>query len=302
MTTKTIQNIEKPALQPLNKITIIGVGLIGGSFAKGIKQLGLAKEVHGYGKNVDNLQTGIELGVIDSFSTDMQTAMKDCDLVMLAVPLGAMQTVLEDVAKYLPAGAIITDAGSAKQSVVNAVQTVFGDLPDTFVPGHPIAGKEKSGVCASDENLYIDHRVILTPTEKSSKQSIEVVEKLWQALGANVEKMSAEFHDEVFAATSHLPHLLAFALVEMLNEHPELGNVFKYTAGGFRDFTRIASSDATMWRDISVTNHTAIAKWLTEYRDYLDQMIPLVQNQNAEALYELFHTAKHARDTHIVNK
>lgn len=293
---------QKAQIPLLNKVTIIGVGLIGGSFAKGIKMLGLAKEVHGFGKNEANLRTAIELNVLDSYSMDIQIAVQDCDLVMLAVPLGAMQPVLKQVAKYLPAGAIITDAGSAKQSVIDAVLAAFGELPETFVPGHPIAGKEKSGVTASDESLYINHRIILTPTENSSAQAIEMVEKLWKALGANVEKMSASFHDEVFAATSHLPHLLAFALVEMLNEHSELGNVFKYTAGGFRDFTRIASSDATMWRDIAVTNHVAIAKWLTEYRDYLSQMIPLIENQDADALYELFDTAKTARDTYIVNK
>ncbi|WP_130537342.1 prephenate dehydrogenase [Thiomicrorhabdus indica] len=302
MIKKTLQDVEKIECPKLNKITIIGVGLIGGSFAKGIKQLGLAKEVHGFGHNEINLQTAIELNVLDSYSIDIKTAVQDCDLLMLAVPLGAMSSIFKEVAKYLPAGAIITDAGSAKQSVIDAAQTAFGELPEGFVPGHPIAGKEKSGVSASDESLYIDHRVILTPTDRSSSQSIEVVEKIWKSLGANVEKMSASFHDEVFAATSHLPHLLAFALVEMLHEHPELGNVFKYTAGGFRDFTRIASSDATMWRDISVTNHKAIAKWLTEYRDYLSDMIPLVENQNADALYELFETAKHARDQHIVNR
>ncbi|MBO1925121.1 prephenate dehydrogenase/arogenate dehydrogenase family protein [Thiomicrorhabdus sp. 6S3-12] len=286
----------------LNKITVIGVGLIGGSFAKGIKKLGLAKEVHGFGNNEDNLKMAVDLHVVDSYSTDIQTAMQDCDLVMLAVPLGAMQPVLESLQPYIPQSAIITDAGSAKQSVIDAVTEVFGFLPENFVPGHPIAGKEQSGVAAADDQLFVDHRVILTPTESTSSAALETVKALWQALDARVEVMSAGFHDEVFAATSHLPHLLAFALVEMLHEHPELGNVFKYTAGGFRDFSRIASSDATMWRDISIYNHQAIAKWMTEYRDYLSGMIELVEKQDADALYELFTTAKQARDQHIVNK
>lgn len=286
----------------LNKVTIIGVGLIGGSFAKGIKQLGLAKEVHGFGHNQANLETAMELGVVDSFSTDIAMAMQDCDLVLLAVPLGAMQPVLESIKPFISERTIITDAGSAKQSVIDAVEQVFAELPVNFVPGHPIAGKEKSGVTAADAQLYVDHRVILTPTENSSASAIETVRSLWSALGANVEIMSAGFHDEVFAATSHLPHLLAFALVEMLHEHPELGNVFKYTAGGFRDFSRIASSDPTMWRDISVFNSAAISKWLIEYRDYLDEMIPLVANKDSDALYQLFATAKDARDEHIVNK
>ncbi|QKI89131.1 prephenate dehydrogenase [Thiomicrorhabdus xiamenensis] len=286
----------------LNKITVIGVGLIGGSFAKGIKQLGLAKEIHGFGNNEENLKMAVDLQVVDSYSTDIQTAMQDCDLVMLAVPLGAMQPVLESLRPHIPQSAIITDAGSAKQSVIDAVTKVFGYLPENFVPGHPIAGKEQSGVAAADDQLFVDHRVILTPAESTSSAAVETVKKLWLALDARVEVMSAGFHDEVFAATSHLPHLLAFALVEMLHEHPELGNVFKYTAGGFRDFSRIASSDATMWRDISIYNHQAIAKWMTEYRDYLSGMIELVEKQDAEALYELFTTAKQARDQHIVNK
>ncbi|CAN8142451.1 prephenate dehydrogenase [uncultured Thiomicrorhabdus sp.] len=286
----------------LNKITVIGVGLIGGSFAKGIKKLGLAKNVHGFGHNPENLKLAVELQVVDSASSDMAEAMQGCDLVLLAVPLGAMQPVLESIKPHLEPQTIITDAGSAKQSVIDAVQNVFGELPKNFVPGHPIAGKEQSGVTAADENLYVDHRVIITPTENSSEQATETVKGLWKALGANVEVMSAGFHDEVFAATSHLPHLLAFALVEMLHEHPELGNVFKYTAGGFRDFSRLASSDPTMWRDISVFNSEAIAKWLIEYRDYLDQMIPLVQHKDAQALYQLFETAKNARDEHIVNR
>lgn len=284
----------------LNKVTVIGVGLIGGSFAKGIKQLGLAKEVFAFGNNQANLEKAVELNVVDAYSTDICEAMQGCDLVLLAVPLGAMQPVLEKIKPYVSNQTIITDAGSAKQSVIDAVQTVFGVLPPNFVPGHPIAGKEQSGVLAADEKLYIDHRVIITPTATSSDAAVTTVKGLWQALGANVEVMSASFHDEVFAATSHLPHLLAFALVEMLHEHPELGNVFKYTAGGFRDFSRIASSDPTMWRDISVFNSGAIAKWLIEYRDYLDQMIPLVQNRDSAALYDLFATAKAARDEHIV--
>ena len=293
------QNIQ---IAPLNKVTIIGVGLIGGSFAKGIKQLGLAKNLCGFGQSEANLQKAVELQVVDNYTTDMATAMQDCDLVMLAVPLGAMQPVLESIKPYLAQNTIITDAGSAKQSVIDAVEAVFGYLPENFVPGHPIAGKEQSGVTAADENLYIDHRVILTPTAQSAKAAVQTVKSLWVALGAQLEVMSPSFHDEVFAATSHLPHLLAFALVEMLHDHSELGNVFKYTAGGFRDFSRIASSDPTMWRDISVFNNQAIAKWLTEYRDYLNDMIPLIESKNSDALFELFKTAKDARDEHIVKR
>jgi len=295
-------NVELTTIKKLKKITIIGVGLIGGSFAKGVKQAGLVEEVVGFGKNTKNLELAVNLGVIDSFSTDIGHAVKDSDLVFLAVPLGAMKSVFLDMKPYLSEQTIITDGGSAKSSVILSAQEVFGELPKHFVPGHPIAGKEKSGVAAAEANLYIDHRVILTPTVNTSPMSLETVEHLWTSLGANVEVMNAQQHDEIFAATSHLPHLLAYSLVDMLNEHEELGDVFKYTAGGFRDFTRIASSDAVMWRDIAVYNSDAITKWLKNYGNAIDELTKLVEHKDAEALYRLFDDAKNARDKHIVNK
>lgn len=293
---------EPSKLNPLSKITIIGVGLIGGSFAKGVKQAGLSKMVMGYGKNPDNLQLGVDLGVIDCFSTNIAEAVADSDLIVLGVPLGAMQSVLEKMKPYLKSTAIITDVGSAKMSVIEAVEAAFGSIPARFVAGHPIAGKEKSGVTAATADLFIDHRVILTPTKETDPSALQTVTDLWSALGANVISMEPGYHDEVLAATSHLPHLLAFSLVEMLNEHPELGNVFQYTAGGFRDFTRIASSDPVMWRDISVSNSKAIAKWLKSYQQSLAELIVKVENRDSEALYALFEEARQARDTHIVNK
>ena len=289
-------------MNKLNKITIVGVGLIGGSFAKGIKQAGLSKVVMGYGKNEANLKLGVELGVIDCYSTDMAEAVSDSDLVMLGVPLGAMQAVLKEMQPYLKTSAIITDVGSAKVSVIEAVKAAFGVIPPNFVAGHPIAGKEKSGVTAATADLFVEHRVILTPTKETNPQSLETVKHLWEALDACVMTMEPEYHDEVLAATSHLPHLLAFSLVDMLNEHHELGNVFQYTAGGFRDFTRIASSDAVMWRDISVSNSKAIAKWLKNYQQALSELIVKVENQDSDALYDLFEDARQARDKHIVNK
>jgi len=288
-------------LKKLNKITVIGVGLIGGSFAKGLKQAGLVGEVVGFGRNTKNLDKAIELGVIDSYTNDMKTAVADSDLVFLAVPLGAMQSSMELMKPYISEKTIVTDGGSAKSGVILSAQEVFGALPKNFVPGHPIAGKEKSGVTAADEKLYVDHRVILTPTQSTNSSALQIVQNLWGALGANVEIMNAQQHDEIFAATSHLPHLLAFSLVDMLNEHEELGDVFKYTAGGFRDFTRIASSDAEMWRDISVYNSDAIAKWLKNYGEAVAELTKLVEAKDKESLYQLFHDAKKARDEHIVN-
>lgn len=286
----------------LNKVTIIGVGLIGGSFAMGLKEAGLVKTTCGCGSRESNLQKGVELGVIDSYSLSIEEAVQDADLVFLAVPLGAMEDVLKQIKPYLSEKTIITDGGSAKMSVVNAVKSVFGDIPSQFIAGHPIAGKEKSGVTAAEANLYQGHRVLLTPTAETDPQATALVSDLWTALGAEVTEMSPEYHDEVLAATSHLPHLLAYGLVDMLNEHEELGNVFQYTAGGFRDFTRIASSDATMWRDIALNNKQAILKWLQNYQQGLSHLTELIEAEDGVALHQLFDNAKQARDKHILPK
>lgn len=290
------------ASQGINQLTVIGVGLIGGSFALALKQAGLVKNVVGFGQNEANLKAAIELGVIDSYTQSLQEAVQSADLVLLAVPLGAMQSLMTKMKPFLAPHTIVTDAGSAKMSVIRAAQAAFGELPANFVAGHPIAGKEKSGVTAADATLYQQHRVILTPTPETSPNALDVVKKLWLATGAIVSEMSPETHDEVLAATSHLPHILAFGLVDMLNEQPTLGNVFQYTAGGFRDFTRIASSDATMWRDIALNNSDAVLKWLENYQQALTHLSELIKNQDSDALYDLFASAKAARDAHIVNK
>lgn len=283
-----------------NKITIVGVGLIGGSFAKGLKNAKLVKEVVGFGRSTENLEKAVQLSVIDSYTHDMGEAVKGSDLVFLAVPLGAITDSLHAMKPFLAETTIVTDGSSSKSSVVLSAQEVFGDLPPNFVPGHPIAGKEQSGVTAADGALFVNHRVILTPTKSTNEEAMQIVESAWSSLGANVERMTPQKHDDIFAATSHLPHLLAFGLVEMLNEHPELGNVFQYTAGGFRDFTRIASSDAEMWRDIAVYNSEAITKWLQHYGVAIQTLTDLVAEKDADALYRVFSEAKQARDEHIL--
>ena len=286
----------------LNKLCVIGVGLIGGSFALKLKQLGLVEKVVGYGRNRDNLQTAVDMGVIDHAAESLQAAVEGADLVVLAVPIASIAEIYAQIYPHLSSDTLVTDVGSAKTSVIESVQRALGEMPPNFVPGHPIAGREKSGVEAVEADLYQNHRVILTPLEKTNKQAVQTVRELWQAVGAEVTEMSSRFHDEVFAATSHLPHMLAFALVDMLNEHSELGNVFQYTAGGFRDFTRIASSDATMWRDIAVNNGDAIVKWIEEYQRELSKLSALISDKNADALFELFSDAKAARDKHIVKR
>lgn len=286
----------------IGRLVVIGVGLIGGSLALKLKQLGLVDQVVGYGRCEQNLAKAIELGVIDQFETDIAQAVKGADLVVLAVPLAAIAPIYAQIEPHLSAETVVTDVGSAKSSVVNAVIEQLGTYPKQFVPGHPIAGREKSGVEAVEADLFLNHRVILTPRDDTNPESVALVEQVWTAVGAEVSMMSASFHDEVFAATSHLPHMLAFALVDMLNEHQELGNVFQYTAGGFRDFTRIASSDATMWRDIAIQNSSAIVKWIGEYQAELSRLTQLIEQQDGQALYQLFADAKTARDHHIVNK
>ncbi|AEG31588.1 prephenate dehydrogenase [Thiomicrospira cyclica] len=289
-------------MQTLQRLTVIGVGLIGSSFALKLKQLGLVDEVVGCGRNRVNLIRAIELGVIDRAESDPTLAVADADLVLLAVPLGSIAPIYRRIQPYLSRNAIVTDVGSAKASVISEIAGLLGECPANFVPGHPIAGRERSGVEAADSELYQQHRVILTPLTHTNTEAITRVSQLWQAVGAQVSMMTASYHDEVFAATSHLPHLLAFALVDMLNEHPELGNVFQYTAGGFRDFTRIASSDAAMWRDIAIQNHSAILKWLEAYQAELDKLAELLNKQDATELHQLFTAAKTARDAHIVNR
>ncbi len=286
----------------IKRLVIVGVGLIGGSFALKLKQLGLVEEVVGFGHRVENLHKAVELGVIDRFEIDLAKAVSDADLVVLSVPIGVIGELYARMQPYLADHTIVTDVGSAKGSVIADVTQTLGFCPRLFVPGHPIAGREKSGVEAVEADLYVNHRVILTPNDHTDTQALELVQTLWSAVGANVSVMTAQFHDEIFAATSHLPHMLAFALVDMLNEHSELGNVFQYTAGGFRDFTRIASSDATMWRDIAVHNSSAIVKWLKEYQTELTRLTQLIEKQDAPALFDLFSAAKSARDRHIVNK
>lgn len=285
-------------------VVIVGVGLIGGSLALGLKKHQLAQRVIGISRTPDTLIQAQQRGVIDVGATRLEAeTAAAADLIFLATPLGAFPAVFRQLAHLpLKQSCIITDGGSAKQFVIDAVQQAFGTVPPNLVPAHPIAGKELSGVAAAEADLYVDHRVIITPTEMTDKQMCARVADMWRALGACVETMSPQFHDEVFAATSHLPHLLAYLLVDLLNEHPELGDVFQYTAGGFRDFTRIASSDPTMWRDIALYNHAAIAKWLKNYRAELDKVIQAVEAQDEQQLFHLFAGAKAARDQHIVRK
>lgn len=280
----------------INRLCIIGVGLIGGSLARALKRAGACAEVVGCGRDEGALRRAVELGVIDRYHSDPALAVSGADVVVLAVPLGMMESVLRRIAPALSAGAVITDVGSAKGSVVAAAQAVFGKVPARFVPGHPIAGTEKSGVEASFAELFQGRRVILTPLSGTDAEAHQIVRRMWEQAGAEVVDMAVEHHDEVLAATSHLPHLLAFALVDTLARMQETAEIFRYAAGGFRDFTRIASSDPKMWRDICLANREAVVAMLDRFSDDLAGLRDAIDAKDSEAIAEVFTRAKTARD------
>ncbi|MFV2056020.1 MAG: prephenate dehydrogenase [Thiohalomonadales bacterium] len=280
----------------INRLTIIGVGLIGGSLAKALRQANAVNEIVGCGLDGAQLQTAIELGVIDHFEMNVSEAIKNADVVVLAVPVGAMGSVFAQMKLGLTENMVITDVGSTKKHVISAAREVFGEVPAQFVPGHPIAGTEKTGVEASFAGLFHNRRIILTPLDITSRSAIETVRNMWQLTGAKVDIVSTEHHDHVLAATSHLPHILAFSLVDTLAKMNDKVKIFQFAAGGFRDFTRIASSDPKMWHDICVTNRDELLLVIQEFRNGLDQLTLAIEQEDSDSLLEIFSRAKHARD------
>jgi prephenate dehydrogenase len=283
----------------IERLCIIGVGLIGGSLARALRAAGFCKQVVGSGRNPAHLQQAVDLGVIDRFDTDPARAVAGADMVLVAVPLGAMESVFSSIRGHLAENAVLTDAGSAKVSVIEAVQRAFGTVPGFFVPGHPIAGTEQTGVSASFADLYRDRRVILTPAETTETGAIDRVRAMWEAAGAQVTEMTAVHHDTVLAATSHLPHVLAYTLVDSLARLSDRDEVFEYAAGGFRDFTRIASSDPLMWRDICLANGAAIDLMIDRFIEDLQVLKGAVHAHDGDKLLEIFTSAKQARDRFI---
>ncbi|CBL44611.1 3-phosphoshikimate 1-carboxyvinyltransferase [gamma proteobacterium HdN1] len=278
------------------RVLIVGIGLIGGSFACALKAAGVVGEVVGYSRRTTTLARALELGIIDRAETSIVDALADVDLVMLAAPIGSTRALLEAMKPALNGKTIVTDAGSVKGSVIEDVQQIFGRVPEWFVPGHPIAGAEKSGVEAADAKLYQDHKVILTPHGNTSAAALDLVCAAWRATGAEILLMDANHHDRVLAATSHLPHLLAFSLVDTLAKENENQEIFRYAAGGFRDFTRIASSDPTMWHDIFVANRDSVLGALDHFSRGLEAMRRAVEAQDSQALLGIMTRAKVARD------
>jgi prephenate dehydrogenase len=281
----------------INRLAIIGIGLIGGSLSLALKQAGQVKHVVGYARNEATRERALSLGIIDTAAASIEAAVAEADVILLAVPMGAMASVLAEMAPHLTDNMIITDAGSTKAGVAKAASDILGNSISQFVPGHPIAGTEKSGPSAAFATLYQDHKVILTPMKQTNVSAVETIKTMWQQTGAEVSEMTVEHHDLILAATSHIPHLLSFNLVGLLAQNEDVDEVLRYAAGGFRDFSRIASSNPVMWRDICLSNHDAILTLLQQYQQQLTEIEQAIQEQDGDYLMTLFQSAKTARDT-----
>ena len=279
----------------IRQLTLVGVGLIGGSLALALRRAGAVERIVGVGRRLSELARAVELGVIDEAASTVVEGARGADMVVLGVPLGAMREVFGELKQAVAEGAVVTDVGSAKGAVIADAEAVFGSCPARFVPGHPIAGTEGSGVGAAFAELYDGHRVILTPLEHTEPEAVDRVTGLWEAAGAEVVRMDPGHHDEVLAATSHLPHALAYALVDALSRWDDRQEIFEFAAGGFRDFTRIASSDPAMWRDICLANRRHLGAALRRYLTELTQLTEAVEAGDAERLEAIFENARAER-------
>ncbi len=280
-----------------DKLCLIGVGLIGGSIALAARQQGICNNIVALGRknHQQNLIKAKQLGIIDEYHCDVQDAVQGADCVVIGTPVGAMEDIFAELCKYWSDTTLYTDVGSTKGSVVAAAKKIFGFVPSNFVPAHPIAGREKSGVTAAVANLYHNKRVILTPLAETSPTALDLIRQFWEKLGASVSLMDVSHHDAVLAATSHLPHILAFTLVDLLGRRDEQEEIFKYAAGGFKDFTRIASSDPKMWMDICLANRDEIVPLIHQLQDELQIIADLLQHNEGQQLFDKFTYAKNAR-------
>lgn len=284
------------------KIVIFGVGLIGGSVALALKKHSHAPHITGVGRSEQSLHEALNLGLIDSADTDVAKALANADVVLIAAPVAQTPAILRAIKPHLAPHTVVTDAGSTKSDVMAYAKNELGAQCSQFVGGHPIAGAEKSGPGAAIAELYIGKNVILTPEENTSIQAVQTVARLWESCGAVVSNMRPEEHDSVFAAVSHLPHLLAFALVEDLAKRDNAELLFKFAASGFRDFTRIAGSHPEMWRDIALANKQALLQELNTYQQAVTEMTALLENNDHEGLFNLFEHASHARNAWAKSK
>lgn len=285
----------------VDRVCILALGLIGGSLAAALKARGFAGQVVAWGRRESTLQRGLELGIIDAWETDLEAAVRGSDIVVIATPTQIAEQMLDRLAALTRSGVldtatVLTDVASVKGNLLAAARRAFGSTPSNLVLGHPIAGSEKSGVDAATADLFVNHKVIITPCDETDRKALQRVRGMWAATGAELAEMPVAEHDEVLAATSHLPHLLAYALVDALSGMEERQNIFRYAAGGFRDFTRIASSDPTMWHEISLANSDAILAMLDRFSDQLQDLRRAIAERDGDALMQCFTRAKTARD------
>lgn len=304
----TTEDIANPPV--ISRLALIGVGMIGGSFVWSLKRAGLVKHVVGVDENIAALTQATEQGIIDSKSH--LDSLQPVDAVVIATPVGAMFEVFKALNQHSwIKQAIITDVGSTKQSVLAACERACGELPPLFIPAHPIAGREHMGVAHAEEMMFYGHRVVLTPHANSDADALIQVKTWWQAIGAKVDVMDAKTHDEILAATSHLPHVLAYALMQLIAESVEknpranardaaVHAILDYAAGGFKSFTRTASSNPIMWRDICLNNKTAVLDWLVAYQDTLKTLTERIEAEDGEALLDIFTRAKAERDKYLL--
>jgi prephenate dehydrogenase len=292
----------------LKKIVIFGVGLIGGSVALALKKAGSAIHIVGVGRSQTSLNEALDLGVIDAIcipdenQINLQMALEDADLVLIAAPVAQTKAILQSIQPHLNEDTVITDAGSTKGDVLKVAREVLGAKFSQFVGGHPIAGAEKSGVAAAKSDLFLGKNIVLTPALETNIHVVRRASDLWRVCGANVSEMPAETHDSIFAAVSHLPHLLAFALVDDIASRPNAEQLFSFAASGFRDFTRIAGSSPEMWRDISLANKPALLCEISAFENELSQLKQLLKNEDGTELQALFERASVARNNWADNK
>ncbi len=277
------------------RVAIIGVGLIGGSLGGAIKERKLAESVVGCGRTAANLETAVQRGLIDTYTTYYSEAVKDADLVVLATPVTYYPHVVKEMQTFLKQGTIVTDVGSVKSRVIKEVVPLLPDDVD-FVPAHPVAGTEKSGAAHAFSTLFEGRKCVITPCEKT-RDGLEKVKALWEAVGMSVEIMSPEVHDEVMAFVSHLPHMAAYALVDCVGSlDSDAKPLLRFSAGGFRDFTRVASSPEEMWSDICLWNAERIVQAIDVFSRHLGRLRELVQNSDREGLLDFFRNARLVRE------
>lgn len=275
----------------MTKMAVIGFGLIGGSMALSWKQAGLVDEVIACGHREESLKLAKEMGAADSWTTSIPEAVKDADIVVVAVPVQAMEKVFSDLADYLKPDAVVTDVGSTRMTVIEAAKKGLKEKFRQYAPGHPIAGGELPGVAYATKDLFNDKWVISTPTDEMDPEKVKFIEDAWTKAGAKIKVMSPELHDAIFASVSHLPHVLAYALVDMITKEKYAKEKLGMAGAGFRDFTRIAASSPAMWRDICLSNRAAISKELKRYRQELEELQEAIDNSDAQKLEACFENA-----------